>query len=247
VSDAHGRPGEVKDAYVAFAIAFVLVAILGLIDRTGVIGRNLGAVVAAVFLLIPYRYCVKRDQYLEDYGFRTQPLILGLALGFGVIFVIFPIFALGFAAFYEVVCSESAPEFVSLLSPPGMCVRFDGLGGVHFPKLGWDTAEFLFVQLIVVALPEELFFRGFIHKLLEKAWPAKRTIWGGGVGKALIVSSALFAIGHLAVNMDPRRLAVFFPGLLFGWMRSKTGSILAGTIAHALSNLFIYLLERSFF
>ena len=36
---------------------------------------------------------------------------------------------------------------------------------------------------------------------------------------------------------DPRGLSVFFPGLLFGWMRSATGSILAGTICHALSNL----------
>ena len=31
---------------------------------------------------------------------------------------------------------------------------------------------------------------------------------------------------------DPRELIKFFPGLLFGWMRSSTGSILAGTLTH---------------
>jgi hypothetical protein len=77
--------------------------------------------------------------------------------------------------------------------------------------------------------------------------PARRTLLGGGIGKALVLSSALFALGHMLVVFDPRRLAVFFPGLLFGWLRSATGSILAGTICHAASNLFIHLLTRIYF
>jgi len=38
---------------------------------------------------------------------------------------------------------------------------------------------------------------------------------------------------------DPRALATFFPGLLFGWMRSSTKSILAGTLTHASSNILV--------
>jgi membrane protease YdiL (CAAX protease family) len=114
------------------------------------------------------------------------------------------------------------------------------------PALGWGFAEAVLVQVVVVALPEELFFRGYLHALCERALPPKRRFLGGGVGWALVISSALFALGHLAVVPDPRRLAVFFPGLMFGWMRSATGSIVAGTIAHAASNLLIDVLQHMF-
>jgi membrane protease YdiL (CAAX protease family) len=49
---------------------------------------------------------------------------------------------------------------------------------------------------------------------------------------------------HLPREGDPRTLATFFPGLLFGWMRSATGSILAPVMAHAASNVFIRLLDQ---
>jgi membrane protease YdiL (CAAX protease family) len=44
-----------------------------------------------------------------------------------------------------------------------------------------------------------------------------------------------------------QRLAVFFPALVFGWMRARTGSILAGATFHALCNLFADVLHTSFF
>ena len=62
-----------------------------------------------------------------------------------------------------------------------------------------------------------------------------------------MLSSAIFAVAHLTLTFDARRLAVFFPGLLFGWMRSATGSILAGVIAHTASNVFILALQEVFF
>ena len=60
-----------------------------------------------------------------------------------------------------------------------------------------------------------------------------------------MLSAAAFAIVHLPKEGDPRALAVFFPGLLFGWMRSATGSILAGTVTHGCSNILIRILELS--
>jgi membrane protease YdiL (CAAX protease family) len=38
-------------------------------------------------------------------------------------------------------------------------------------------------------------------------------------------------------------LATFFPGLLFGWMRSSTKSILAGTVTHGASNILVRFLD----
>jgi membrane protease YdiL (CAAX protease family) len=101
------------------------------------------------------------------------------------------------------------------------------------------------VQLLVVGLPEELFFRGFLLGLLEKRFPPKRRFLGGGVGLALVLSSLAFAVIHLPKDGDPRVLATFFPGLLFGWMRSRTGSIVASTVTHGLSNILIRILDLS--
>jgi membrane protease YdiL (CAAX protease family) len=62
-----------------------------------------------------------------------------------------------------------------------------------------------------------------------------------------LLSSLLFAIGHLMVIPNPQRLAVIFPALVFGWMRARTGSIVPGALFHALCNLFADVLHTSYF
>ncbi|NVB79444.1 MAG: CPBP family intramembrane metalloprotease, partial [Kofleriaceae bacterium] len=146
----------------------------------------------------------------------------------------------GYFAFYEIACHS---QLLAHLVPRNMCVHYGGLRALHVPHLSWSLGEFCLVQMLVVALPEELFFRGFLLGLLEKRFPPKRRILGGGVGLALVLSSAAFAIIHLPKDGDPRVLATFFPGLLFGWMRSATGSILASTITHGASNILIRVLD----
>jgi len=43
------------------------------------------------------------------------------------------------------------------------------------------------------------------------------------------------------------RLGVFFPALLFGWMRERTGTVAGSALFHAACNLFELFLEASFF
>ena len=47
------------------------------------------------------------------------------------------------------------------------------------------------------------------------------------------------------MTFDPASLAVFFPGLLFGLLQRRTGSVLAGTLFHASCNVLIDVLHRS--
>jgi membrane protease YdiL (CAAX protease family) len=61
-----------------------------------------------------------------------------------------------------------------------------------------------------------------------------------------VVTSAVFALGHLATELNPNRLAVFFPALLFGWLRSRTRGVGASITLHALCNLFASYLARSY-
>ena len=104
-----------------------------------------------------------------------------------------------------------------------------------------------FSQLVVVAIPEELFFRGYLMGRLEHVWPPTHRLLGAPVGAALLVSSVLFALGHVLVVPNPQRLAVFFPALVFGWMRARTGSIAAGATFHALCNITSDVLHTSYF
>jgi len=206
------------------------------------IGQVGSALVSVTFLYVPVIAAWRRHEVLDDYGFHLEPLRRGLVTAGVAIAVIFPIFALGYFAFYEIACNST---LLAQLAPNQLCRSYGGLAGLHAPAMTGKVLEFCAVQLVVVALPEELFFRGFLHRLLEKRFPPKRRWLGGGVGLALVLSSLAFALIHLPKDHDPRALATFFPGLLFGWMRSSTSSILASTVTHGGSNILIYLLDKA--
>lgn len=95
----------------------------------------------------------------------------------------------------------------------------------------------ILTQVIAVALPEELFFRGYLQGRMELLWPARRTLFGAPFGKALWVSSAVFALAHFVGEYAPVRLGPFFPALVFGLLRSRTGSIVAPVTYHAFCNV----------
>ncbi len=230
-----------RDALIAWAAVAALVLGLVRIDITlPAVGHLGSALVAVLFLYVPVWFAYRRKEDLDDYGFHAAPVRRGLATAAIVIALVFPVFVVGYFGFYEIACKS---DLLAHLVPRGMCARYGGMGGVHAPALTWKLAEFCLMQLVVVALPEELFFRGFLLGLLEQRFPPKRRILGGGIGLALVLSAAAFALVHLPKDGDPRALATFFPGLLFGWMRSATGSILAGTVTHAGSNILIRVLD----
>ena len=232
-----------RDALIAYVVVALLVAVLVQIDVTlPAVGHLGSAFVSVLFLYAPMVVLARRNRDLYDYGFRAAPVKRGLALALGSILLIFPLFIAGYFAFYEVACHS---ELLRHLVPRGMCAHYGGLPSLHAPALTWSLAEFCLVQMLVVALPEELFFRGFLLGLLEQRFPPKRRLLGGGIGIALVLSSLAFALIHIPKDGDPRVLATFVPGLFFGWLRSATGSILAPTIAHGCSNILIRLLDLS--
>lgn len=135
---------------------------------------------------------------------------------------------------------------------PGFVVAFSRYW--HVRQLAWvpppKLLDAALGQLVVVALPEEAFFRGYLQTALDRAWDGgdrgsgshggfgrRIEVLGAKIGPGLLVSSALFALGHLATIPHPARLAVFFPSLVFGWLRARTGGIGAGVAFHAMCNL----------
>ncbi len=230
-----------RDAAIAWAVVAALVTVLVRVDiQLPAIGHLGSALVAVLFLYTPVLMAWRRHEDLDDYGFHAEPVRRGVATAGIAILAIFPVFALGYFAFYEIACNS---HVLAHLVPRGMCHRYSGIAGLHLPAVDLAFGKFCAMQLVVVALPEELFFRGFLLGLLEQRFPPKRRVLGGGIGLALVLSAAAFALVHLPKDGDPRALATFFPGLLFGWMRSSTRSILAPTLTHAGSNILIRVLD----
>jgi uncharacterized protein len=211
---------------------------------------NLHGAIALIFLTAP-RLASRlsgRDFDYHDAGLRIEPLRLNLAVLGVALAVTWPLFLTAFLVFYGSACSlNTSPTWgylVDWVAPT--CARWTGLAGAEL-RLPAGLLVSAVTQLVVIAIPEELFFRGYLQGRLEQRWPSRRSLAGAPVGWALAASSALFALGHLLVDFDVQRLAVFVPGLVFAWMRARTGSIAAGAAFHALCNVYSDVLHTSFF
>lgn len=105
-----------------------------------------------------------------------------------------------------------------------------GFGG---PTAPFAVLDLMLAHLLVVALPEEAFFRGYLQSsLTPRSSPGLRSVI-----LANLLTSAIFALGHYATDPNPSRLAVFFPSLLFGLIRTRTGGVGASIFFHTLANL----------
>lgn len=110
-----------------------------------------------------------------------------------------------------------------------------------------QPVDFLLTHLIAIALPEEALFRGYFQTRLSDLFPRRIRVLGAALSpSALLVQAALFALLHFLVGFSPARLAVFFPGLLFGWIRARRSGIGAAVWFHALCNVLAELLTRGY-
>lgn len=142
----------------------------------------------------------------------------GVALA--VVAIVFPPFAVGFHLWH------GPTHAFALRVPP-------------------DLASFALAQLVVVGLPEEALFRGYVQTRLGDAFPKTIRLLGVPVSPAaLVLQAALFGLVHFAVDFAPERLAVAFPALLFGWPRAWRGGIGAAILVHAMSNVYADILVR---
>ncbi|MCL2776563.1 MAG: MrtC family glutamic-type intramembrane protease [Polyangiaceae bacterium] len=119
-------------------------------------------------------------------------------------------------------------------------------GPFSFSTAWREIASEAFGQVVLIALPEEAFYRGYLQSRIERALPSRVKMFGASVGPALLVTSAIFALGHVATVRTPARLAVFFPSLAFGWLRKRTGGIGASVLFHAMCNIFSEGLGRGY-
>ena len=102
------------------------------------------------------------------------------------------------------------------------------LGGFNWSSISPALLTYLFM----VALGEEVFFRGFFYSTFEN-----EEIIKGLLSKNNLLSSLLFGIAHALIYYEPSMFKAFFPSLVMGWLYERSGSILAPAVFHFLSNL----------
>lgn len=109
----------------------------------------------------------------------------------------------------------------------------DGEGVLFVERSLFWIFNLLIIQLFFVALPEEYFYRGYVQPTLSGLTGRRAT--------AVVLASVAFALGHVLIDLAPLRLTVFFPSLVFGWLRERSGGLVAPLVYHAACNVMVEL------
>ena len=235
----------------AFAVSLVATVVLYRLRGVPIIGENLHALVGAVFLLLPILILQRRGEDFGRFGIALGGLLGGAERRPGVTGLVVDLFSAIRRHRARILADVGFAIAVACLVYPPFVLAF---------RFWWQpTRAFSFVapagfwgvalaQLVVVGLPEEFFYRGYVQTRLHDAFPRTVRVLGVDISPlALVGTSVLFALGHFLVDLQPSRLAVFFPSFLFGWIRQKRGSIGASAVFHAMCNVFADILMIGYF
>lgn len=223
----------VQEALGVWAACFAIILVASMVSPAWAkLAATLG------FLYLPLAVARERGEDYAEYGVTLRAWKADLRLALGVLALLVPLTVAGYWAWAELL-TVVPDAWARVVSP------LHGHYTFRF-RLPDRFGEWVIDQLFVVALPEEFFYRGFIQTRLRDAWPQGRVLWGARLGPAFFWTAVLFALGHLAI-FQAWRLAVFFPALLFGWMRERTGTVMGAALVHAVSNLLMLVLEASFY
>lgn len=181
--------------------------------------------------------------WLPDAPLRLAGISLPLAkllavdLAFLLFLVIRPLEGLGYsfrlrgADFTTVSLALTAYSVIGL--PLGLLARFLIFGLAPFRPLEWLLG--LVFGYLLVALPEELLFRGIIQNMLQQRW--------GKTWATLLAAAVIFGLAHLnnATTNYPEpnwmyAVMATLAGLAYGWTWRRTGKITASAATHALVN-----------
>lgn len=185
---------------------------------------------------------------LEALGCHLGAWRLDLKTTLSLSVCILPLYALG----YHLLITQGAYALHTLW--PHLAVTLPvGHPIWHVPRHAWawlDSSlwfgERALTHTLGVALPEELFYRGYLQPLWQAYWPARRMVLGASLGWATVGACAAFALGHWLGEWQIGRLGPFFPSLLFAWQRSRSGTIVGAVGLHALCNLFAEVWVRQY-
>jgi hypothetical protein len=108
----------------------------------------------------------------------------------------------------------------------------------ELPGISWYP---LLAVLLVFPVLEEVVFRGLVQE-----WIAGKLLSRLGIlSAANLLTSLVFVAAHLIYSQWPWALLVFFPSLVFGYLKERHQSLLSPIIMHSFYNAgFVWLFWR---
>jgi len=174
--------------------------------------------IPVIFIYLPLLAILARRKNPEDYGITLKKPLQATLWAALVCVVVLPIFSVGYHFYYKI------------------------LYGVTFlPGVPGNLGTLVVQNLFFTALHEEIFYRGYMQSRLNEVFDRPFSFLGTPFGFGLIYANILFAFGHYVITPYPARLATFFPGLLFGWLRERTGGVIAPMLFHCMCNVTVSL------
>jgi membrane protease YdiL (CAAX protease family) len=173
------------------------------------ISTAIGAAAASAFAVLALAVRLSRIGMRDYLGLvlpQWRDVMIGLA-GFVMLFIVFLLIK-------SLVGESLSPKFV-------IDLYHDAYSLGYLPAM---------VMGLVVLAPvmEELLVRGF----LLRGWAASRL----GPTGAILLTSAIWMAGHISQYDVLILIWIFMMGLLFGWLRQRSGSTLLTIFLHAMQN-----------
>ncbi len=171
-----------------------------------------------VFIGIAFFFFVNRKSPYEESGLDLKSISVTLKDKKILILLFLPLIMDAVSIFLSKLL---LPEYI-----PHVLSRVDSI-------LTFDKFVILLIQLIVLALGEEIAWRGFFQQQIQKSFPIIPTI---------IFSSILFALGHIAngntfvVIYDISFVAI--NSFIYGYIFYKMKNIYVSALSHFIANLF---------
>ena len=198
-------PWTVRDTWLGLALMVIVIlgaaVVTALLPEKG-FWRPLALVLLEPMMLIPVALILwHRHASWKYLGFRRFAWD-GMALGCGLVILIYPIIILHNLALVELGIETQGDSITAL-----------------YQQMNAPLA-FLVAGVLLAPIAEEIFFRGFLFTGLRQRY---------GVIKALLLSSAIFAGFHFQLVAI---IPTFLMGCVLAYARHRTGSIWPGIILH---------------
>ena len=227
------------DTLRVWRIAIIVTLGIGLAKHVPLAIGLAGLIAAAAQLMIPLRYALTSKDGDDGIGYSFDGLGRDLPIVLGIMTITFVPFwflhdwwwtLLGVAqgaGSQLAVPSGDAAVWLSNQVPTDP-ILFNLL----------SLSELIAIHLLGVALPEELFYRGFVQPKLCRSFDDRPLAFGLVWNHGIAITAAIFALAHFLGDYNLARLGPFFPALLLGMLRRRSGSIASAVVLHAAFNIY---------
>jgi membrane protease YdiL (CAAX protease family) len=200
-------------AVLAVVTAFFAIGRRNVIEGEDAMAQLANIILWSVVVLGLMAVVWQRGWRVRDYFALSIPTWRDVALCVGV-FVTFA--AIGFALYLAV--GYGAADIKTQVDEY-RTIRALGAGALSLS---------LIYAIVVAPVAEEMIFRGFLYR----GWSSSRLgAWG-----AIVLVSLIFGLMHLQYTWLGMADCVVF-GLICGWLRLRTGSLLVPILLHVLNNM----------